>query len=92
MNSRVNLAVQLPESMKTRLDALAKETRQEQGFLIEQAIDRFLELEEKQPRMVREAIDQAEMHPERLIDDASVEAWVESLDSDAELPAPHIKP
>ena len=91
MSGMVNMAVKLPESMKTRLNSLAKETRREQDQLIEQAVGRFLEREEKQLSMIRRAMEGAEKHPERLVDDELVEAWVESLGSDEELPPPHLK-
>jgi len=91
MSISVNVAVRLPQSMKTRLDDLARETHREQDHLIEQAVGRFLELEEKHLQMIREAIATADEHPERLVDDEKVAAWVDSLGTSAELPPPTSK-
>ena len=92
MSGSENLAVKLPGNLKERLESLARETHREQDDLIEQAVGRFLDFEEKQLRMIREALDNAETYPERIIDDGAVEAWVKSLGTDAELPPPHLKP
>lgn len=90
MSGMVNMAVRLPSSMKDRLASLAEETLREQDQLIEQAVGRFLEREERQLDLIRQAIDGAEKHPECLVDDEFVEAWVDSLGTENELPPPHL--
>ena len=88
MSGSGNLAVKLPGNPDDRLESLARETHREQGDLIGQAVGRFLDFEEKQLRMIRESMENAETYPERLIDEDAVEAWVESLGTGAGLPRP----
>jgi predicted transcriptional regulator len=73
------------------LNNLANETKREQGQLIEQAVGRFLDHEEKQLQMIRDALEYAEKYPEEMVDDDKVQAWVDSLGTANELPPPILK-
>lgn len=88
MAQLVDMAVKIPQSMKTRLEIMARKTKRGEEDLVEKAVSHFLAAEERELAMIQEALDELERYPERLVDGAAIDKWIESLDTENELPPP----
>ncbi|MGD0184006.1 MAG: CopG family ribbon-helix-helix protein [Roseiarcus sp.] len=78
--------VRVDTATKKRLEGLAKNTGRSRSFLAAEAISEYLDVNEWQVAGIRAAIESADR--EGTVPHAEVEAWLSSLDSDAELPIP----
>lgn len=80
------LTAQVPLQLAERIDLMAAQLDRPQGWIVKQALTDWVEREEQQHQMVLEAL--ADVDAGRLISDADVQAWVDSLDSPHPRPAP----
>ncbi len=72
--------------MRERLARLADLSDRTQSYLAAQAIEEYLAVQEWQLEGIKDAIAAADRG--ELIPDEKIDAWIESLDTDNELPVP----
>lgn len=84
--SSSTFTVRVDTTAKKRLEKLAKNTGRSRSFLAAEAINEYLDVNEWQVAGIKEAIASADRS--ELISHDQVQAWVNSWDSDNELPAP----
>jgi len=81
--------VRVDNTAKKRLEKLAKNTGRSRSFLAAEAINEYLAVNEWQVAGIKEAIESADRG--EFIPHDQVRAWVNSWDSDNELPMPTAK-
>ena len=86
MSDSTTITVRVDKSVKDRLENLAKETKRSKSSLAAEGISSFVDLEERQIAGIKKALDSIDRGRGAAHDE--VEAWVESWDTDDELPAP----
>ncbi len=86
MTSSSVLSVRIDAATKERLDKLAVATKRSKSFLAAEAIEEFIAVQEWQIAGIERAIASADAG--ELIDHEEVRAWVDSFDTDDELPIP----
>ncbi|HUS55494.1 MAG TPA: CopG family ribbon-helix-helix protein [Thermohalobaculum sp.] len=84
--TKATLSFRTDEETKARLDALAGSLRRDRSFLIKEAIDQYLELNDWQEAQIRAGI--AEVQRGETVPHAEAVAWLRSLDTDDPLPVP----
>ena len=82
----VPFSVRLDESVKARLEAEAAREDRSAGYLVQQAVEEFLEGKEYFREQMRLAI--AEADKGVFISEEAMNRWMESWDTDNELPPP----
>jgi predicted transcriptional regulator len=80
------LTADLPEDIANKLEELSIALDQSKESIVVEALADWIELEERRHRKVLAGL--ADVDAGRLIDDADVAAWIESLDTDNPLPVP----
>lgn len=83
--SRV-MTAHVPVEMAEKIDELAERLDRSRGWIIKQALADWIADEEERRRLIQEALD--EVDAGRLIDNDVVMAWIDSFDSDNQLPDP----
>lgn len=78
--------VPLALALADKVDQLALRMERSRGWVVEQALNAWVDQEEERTRLTREGI--ADVHAGRTIDHSLVQAWADSLDSDSPLPPP----
>ena len=78
--------VRVDTAAKKRLEKLAKNTGRSRSFLAAEAINEYLDINEWQVAGIKAAIESADRG--EFIPHDQVKAWVNSWDSDNELPMP----
>lgn len=78
-----------PSEKIAALDRIAAGYQRDRTFLINEAIDNYVALQEHRDRLTLEAM--ADVDAGRVIDHAEVVAWVNSLGTDNPLPLPQVK-
>jgi predicted transcriptional regulator len=81
--------VRVDAAVKKRLEKLAKNTGRSRSFLAAEAIEEYLDVNEWQVAGIKRAIESADQGD--FIPHDQVKAWVNSWDSDNELPMPTIR-
>lgn len=82
------MTVRLSSKTKQRLEQAAKNERRSKSFLAAEAIEYMLAVKEAQDKGVRKAL--ASLDKKGGIPHEKVKAWVESWDTDNELPRPTV--
>ncbi len=76
MTERV-LTAHVPSSLAREVDRIAERLDRPRGWVVKEALTRYVDLEQKRFQLTREALD--DVDAERLVDHADVEAWAASL-------------
>jgi predicted transcriptional regulator len=80
------LTAHVPLPLAEQVDRLAAKLDRSRGWIVKQALTAWIEQEEERDRLTREAL--AEVDAGAVIDHQAVQAWADSLDTDAPLPVP----
>lgn len=89
MVDSATITIRVAKSVKDRLENLAKETKRSKSSLAAEGISTFIDVEERQIEGIKKALASIDQGLGVTHDD--VAAWVESWDTDDELPAPKAK-
>jgi len=84
--TKATLSVRTEDDIRDRLDRLAAARRRDRSFLINEAIEQYLELQDWQDAQIRAGLEEARRG--EPVPHAEVVAWLRSLDSDEPLPMP----
>ena len=80
------LTTHLPRPLAEKVDELAARLERSREWIVRQALTSWIEQEEERRRLTLEGL--ADVDAGRLIDQADVQAWAESLGTDDELAVP----
>ena len=80
------LTAHVPLPLAEKVDQLAARLERSRGWVIKQALSAWIDLEDERSRLTREAL--ADVDACRVIDHQAVQAWADSLSTDAPLPVP----
>lgn len=80
------LTTHLPRRLAKKVDELAARLERSHEWIVTQALMSWIEQEEKRWRLTLEGL--ADVDAGRMVDEADVQAWAESLGTDEELPIP----
>ncbi len=69
-----------------KIDQMAARLERSRGWIMKQALSAWIDQEEERSRLTQEAL--ADVDTGRVIDQQAVQAWAESLSTDAPLPIP----
>ncbi len=72
MSDRV-LTAHVPEALAREVDSLAEKLDRPRGWIVKDALSRYVEIERKRDELTREALDDVEAG--RLVEHRDVEAW-----------------
>lgn len=89
MGKTATLHLRIDEDVKDELSQIAEHENRSMSSIAEQAIKDRIEFEHAQVRAIQEGLAQAERG--EVIPHEEVKAWVESWDTDNELPKPTSK-
>ncbi len=87
MPKSTTMTVRMTPELSEKLDALARETRRSKAFLAGEAIAAYVARNAWQIAHIKAGLAEAE-RGEPVIPHEDIERWMESWDSDAELPPP----
>jgi predicted transcriptional regulator len=88
METRV-LTAHVPLPLAAKVDEMANRMERSRGWIVKQALATWLDIEEAKRQMTFEAM--ADVAAGHVIDDATVQAWAETLGTDRQLPVPRSK-
>jgi len=90
MGEKVNMAVKLDAGLRDRLKALAEAKRRSTHWLMKEAIERYVEVEEAAELATKEAKARAAQFEAtgEYVAHEDVDAWLKSWGSKKELPMP----
>jgi predicted transcriptional regulator len=80
------LTAHVPLLLAERVDQVAARLERSRGWIVKQALSAWIDQEDERSRLTREAL--ADVDAGRLIDQQTVQAWAESLDTPTPLPLP----
>lgn len=80
------MTAHIPSPLAEKVDELAARLDRPRGWVVKQALSAWVEQQDERHRMTLDAI--ANLEAGEVIDHAAVQAWADSLDTDAELPVP----
>ncbi|RME41723.1 MAG: ribbon-helix-helix protein, CopG family [Deltaproteobacteria bacterium] len=80
------LTAHVPLQLAEKVDQIAARLERSRGWIVKQALAAWIEQEEERSRLTREAL--ADVDAGRVIDHQAVQAWADSLDTDAPLDVP----
>jgi predicted transcriptional regulator len=80
------ITAHIPLQLADKVDQIAARLERSRGWIMKQALSAWIELEEERGRLTREAL--TDVDAGRVIDHQAIQAWADSLDSDAPLPVP----
>ena len=78
MQKTTSITIQIKPAIRDRLDALAIATRRSQSFVIEDALERYLEINEWQIKGIQEAVEEADRPDAQWVDHEEVLARIEA--------------
>ncbi len=79
-------SIRLEPVLKARLEAEAARTERSAGFVIQKAVDEYLDAKEYKREAIREAVLEADKGV--FISEKAMDAWVEAWGTQRELPMP----
>ncbi len=85
MDTKV-LTAHIPLPLAEKVDRLAARLERSRGWVVKQALSAWVDQEEERRRLTLEAMDDVEAG--RVVEHQAVQAWAESLDTDAPLQLP----
>lgn len=80
------LTAHVPLPLAEKVDQMAARLERSRGWIVKQALSAWLQQEEERERLTREAL--ADVDAGRVIDHQAVQAWADSLSTDAPQPVP----
>jgi predicted transcriptional regulator len=80
------LTAHIPLPLAEKVDQMAARLDRSRGWIMKQALSAWLSQEEERERLTREAL--VDVDAGDVIDHAAVQAWADSLGTDAPLPVP----
>lgn len=80
------LTAHVPLPLAEKVDQMAARLERSRGWIMKQALSAWLQQEEERERLTREAL--ADVDSGRVIEHQAVQAWADSLSTDAPLPVP----
>jgi len=80
------LTAHVPRPLAEKVDQMAARLERSRGWIMKQALSAWLQQEEERERLTREAL--ADVDAGRVIDHQAVQAWADSLSTDAPRPVP----
>jgi predicted transcriptional regulator len=80
------LNAHVPLGLAKKVEAMAARLERSRGWVMKQALAAWVDQEEERHRMTLEAL--ADVDAGRVIDQAAVQAWADSLGTDKPLPPP----
>jgi predicted transcriptional regulator len=80
------LTAHVPLPLAEKVDQMAARLERSRGWIMKQALSAWIDQEEERSRLTREAL--ADVDAGRVIDHQTVQAWADSLSTDAPLPIP----
>jgi len=80
------LTAHVPLPLAEKIDQIAARLERSRGWIMKQALSAWIDQEEERSRLTREAL--AEVDAGHVINHQAVEAWADSLSTDAPLPVP----
>ncbi|MBN3130912.1 ribbon-helix-helix domain-containing protein [Pectobacterium brasiliense] len=80
------LTAHVPLPMAEKIDQMAVRLERSRGWIMKQALSAWIAQEEERDRLTQEAL--ADVDAGQVIDHQAVQAWVDSLGTDQQLPAP----
>ena len=86
MNTKV-LTAHVPVQLAEKVDQIAARIDRSRGWIVKQALGAWVSQEEERRRLTLEAL--ADVDAGYVIDQQAVQAWANSLGTDAVLPVPH---
>lgn len=81
------LTAHVPLPLAEKVDEMAARLERSRGWIVKQALAAWIAQEEERRRMTLEAL--ADVDAGRVVDQETVQAWADSLDTDNPLPVPH---
>jgi predicted transcriptional regulator len=84
-NTRV-LTAHVPIPLAEKVDQLADRLERSRGWIMKQALSSWIAQEEERDRLTQEAL--ADVDAGHVIDHQAVQAWADSLSTEAPLPVP----
>lgn len=85
MNTRV-VTAHIPVELAEKVDEWAALMDRPRGWIVKQALAEWVALEDERHRLTLEAL--ADVDAGRTVDDETVQAWLDSLETDNPLPMP----
>lgn len=83
------ITAHVPVEMAEQVDKYAEQMDRSRGWIVKQALANWLAWEEEKNQLTREAIE--EVKAGKVVSDAAMREWIESLDTDTPLPPPHLR-
>ncbi|KFK92268.1 MULTISPECIES: CopG family ribbon-helix-helix protein [unclassified Serratia (in: enterobacteria)] len=80
------ITAHVPIEMAEKIDELAANYDRSRGWIVKQALAAIIEQEENRHQMILEGL--ADVDAGRVVEQADVLSWVNSLNSDTPLPVP----
>ena len=80
------LTAHVPMPLADQVDALANRLERSRSWVVKQALSAFIAQEQLHHRLTLEGL--ADVDAGQVVDQAAVEAWAASLDTDKPLPVP----
>ena len=77
----------VPLQLAEKVDQWAIRLERSKGWIVKQALAAWVDQEQERSRLTHEAL--ADVDAGLVFDHQVVQAWADSLDTDAPLPAPH---
>lgn len=85
MDTKV-ITAHVPMALAEKVDSLAERLERSRGWIVKQALSAWVEQEEERRRLTLEAM--ADVDAGQVIDHQPVQAWADSLTTDAPLAPP----
>ncbi len=89
--STTTLTIRIDEQTKDRLDKLAKSTARSKSYLVSNAIEEYLSINEWQIQELVKTIKKADSPNAKFVDHVKVVEWLDSWGTDNELEPPKCK-
>jgi predicted transcriptional regulator len=80
------MTAHIPQPLAEKVDEMAARLERSRGWVVKQALAAWVEQEDERNRLTREAL--ADVDAGLFVDHSAVQAWSNSLGTDAPLPAP----
>ena len=80
------LTAHVPRPLAEKVDLMAARLERSRGWIMKQALAAWIDQEEERSRLTREAL--SDVDAASVIDHQAVQAWADSLSTEAPLPLP----
>jgi predicted transcriptional regulator len=81
-----SVTAHVPVHLAEKVDLMAERLDRSRNWIVKQALSAWIDQEEERSRLTHEAL--ADVDAGRVIDHQAVQAWADSLSTDAPLPVP----